>query len=242
MKAVEIRSLRKSFGKVKALDGLDLDIETGQVFGIIGPNGSGKTTAIRILCGLLKADGGGATVFGHEAGSRKYLPRIGYMPQEAALYEDLTMEESLKLFARVHGISKREFKENEKKVLEMVDLYDRRDFLISELSGGQKHRISLAASMIHSPDLLFLDEPTVGVDPPLRARFWNTFNELKRSGVTIVMSTHYMDEAKNCDRIAMMRMGRVITQGSPDLIMRRTKTENLENAFLYMVQGEGVMS
>lgn len=240
MKAVEVRSLKKNFKDVKALDSLDLDIEKGQVYGLLGPNGSGKTTIIRVLCGLLKADSGNATVLGYRAGSRKYLPRIGYMPQETALYEDLTVEENLRLFARVHGIKNSQFRKNRKEVLGMVDLYDRRKFLTSNLSGGQKHRISLAASMIHSPELLFLDEPTVGVDPPLRARFWENFNRLKKEGVTIVMSTHYMDEAKNCDSIGMMREGRLIKRGTPDGIMKETGTDDLEMAFLQLVSGEVV--
>ena len=232
MNAVEIIGLHKSFGKVKAVDGLDLTIEKGQVFGLLGPNGSGKTTTIKVLCGLLKKDKGEARVLGEKVRSRSYLPRIGYMPQETALYEDLTVGENLKLFAGIFGLKNSRFEQREKEVLELVDLYERKDFLLSNLSGGQKHRISLAASMLHSPEVLFLDEPTVGVDPPLRASFWRTFHDLKETGVTIIMSTHYMDEASNCDNIGLMREGKLIARGPPSKIMSDTGTSTLENAFL----------
>lgn len=237
MNAVEIKGLFKSFGKVMAVDGLDLDIEKGQVFGLLGPNGSGKTTTIKVLCGLLKKDKGEARVLGEKIRSRSYLPRIGYMPQETALYEELTVRENLKLFAGIFGMKNSQFKEREKVVLDLVDLYERRDFLLSNLSGGQKHRISLAASMLHNPELFFLDEPTVGVDPPLRASFWETFHELKKKGVTIIMSTHYMDEASNCDNIGLMREGKLIAKGPPSDIMADTSTTSLENAFLKLATG-----
>lgn len=229
---VEAKGLRRSFGKVVAVDGLDLQVRKGEVFGLLGPNGSGKTTLIRILCGLLKADRGEASVLGERAGSRSYLKRTGYMPQEIALYEDLTVHENLKLFGGIYGMKKDEFRARERELLTMVDLYDRKDFVLSALSGGQKHRISMAAAMVHSPELLFLDEPTVGVDPPLRVKFWSTFRKLKEQGRTIIMSTHYMDEARNCDRIGMMRDGKLIALGTPDSVMRETGSTSLEEAFL----------
>lgn len=238
MNAVEIEGLCKSYGKVKAVDGLDLKIKKGQVFGLIGANGSGKTTTIKILCGLLKPNKGRADVLGRKAGDPSYLPEIGYMPQETALYEELTVHENLKLFAGIYGLKRSDFLRREKEVLEMVNLLDRIDFPLADLSGGQKHRISLAASMIHSPGLLFLDEPTVGVDPPLRAGFWKTFGDLTSSGVTILMSTHYMDEAVNCDSIGMMRQGRIIAQGRPADIIRDAGAENLEDAFLKLTAGD----
>lgn len=237
MSAIDVRGLKKYFGNVKAVDGLDLEVPSGQVFGLLGPNGSGKTTTIKILCRLLKPTEGSASVLDTDISKRSYLKRIGYMPQETALYEDLTVHDNLKLFGGIYGLSKDEFDKGEKRVLDIVDLYHRRDFPLADLSGGQKHRISLAASMIHSPDLLFLDEPTVGVDPPLRKRFWENFHELKKQGVTIIMSTHYMDEARNCDSIGMMRAGRLIASGSPIEIMKRTGRDNLEDAFLRLVEG-----
>lgn len=239
MNAVEVRGLKKYFGNIKAVNGLDLKVGKGTVFGLLGPNGSGKTTTIKILCGLLKPDSGSAEVLGTAVGKRSYLPTIGYMPQETALYEDLTVHDNLKLFAGIYGLSKERFKKREEEVLRSVDLLDRKGFPLSNLSGGQKHRISLAASMIHDPELLFLDEPTVGVDPPLRAAFWKNFHRLKERGVTIIMSTHYMDEARNCGRVGMMRAGRLIDSGTPAEIMNRTGKDNLEDAFLDLVRGGG---
>jgi len=238
MKAVEVRGLCKSYGKVKAVEGLDLDIDAGQVYGLLGPNGSGKTTAIKMLVGILRKDAGEAKVLGQPAGSRDYLKRIGYMPQETALYEELTVSANLRLFGRIYGLSRSSMNKRMDEVLSIVDLSDKRDAMFSTLSGGQKHRISLAASMVHSPELLFLDEPTVGVDPVLRANFWNTFSELKGTGMTIIMSTHYMDEARRCDNIGLMRSGKLIAEGRPKAILERTRTENLEDAFLHLVEKE----
>ncbi len=239
--AIEIESLHRSFGKVKAVNGLDLKIPKGCVFGLLGPNGSGKTTTIKMLCRLLRPDSGSAKVLGHDIKDRSYLSRTGYMPQETALYDDLSVHDNLRLFAGIHALPKKRFLDREEKVLRTVDLLERKDFPLSDLSGGQKHRISLAAAFIHEPEILFLDEPTVGVDPPLRARFWKNFDDLKEKGVTIVMSTHYMDEARNCDLIGMMREGTLIAYGTPDEIMKKTETKDLENAFLELVSG-GVSS
>jgi ABC-2 type transport system ATP-binding protein len=168
---------------------------------------------------------------------RGYLKHVGYMPQETALYEDLTIHENIGMFGGIHGMKNDELRKREDEVLSMVDLLERKDFLLSSLSGGQRHRVSLAVSMVHSPELLFLDEPTVGVDPPLRSNFWSTFRDLRKTGRTIVMSTHYMDEALNCDRIGMMRRGRIIALGTPTEIMGRTGTGTLEDAFLALVKG-----
>ncbi|MEA3558412.1 MAG: ABC transporter ATP-binding protein [Candidatus Thermoplasmatota archaeon] len=236
MNAVEIQGLHRSFGRIKAVDGLDLSVRSGQVFGLLGPNGSGKTTTIKILCGLLKQDRGSFKVLG--SSDRKYLKKIGYMPQETALYEDLTVHENMKLFGGFFGLRGEFLEEREKEMLEMVGLYERRDFTLSSLSGGQRHRISLAVSMIHKPELLFLDEPTVGVDPPLRSRFWKSFEKIKEEGRTIIMSTHYMDEASNCDGIGMMRDGKLISEGTTEEIMDSTGSGSLEEAFLTLTRGE----
>ncbi len=232
MKAVEVKGLSKSYGNIIAVSGLDLTVETGEIFGLLGPNGCGKTTTIKMLLGLVGPDSGAAEVLGIPVGKKGSLDGVGYMPQETALYEELTVRENLRLFAGVHGLSGKEYEVKEKEVLDLVDLGNRKGSVLSTLSGGQRHRISLAVSLLHSPRLLFLDEPTVGVDPPLRAKFWRTFREKARSGMAIVMTTHYMDEANNCDRIAMMRDGRVIAQGTPASIIERTHSRTLEGSFL----------
>jgi ABC-2 type transport system ATP-binding protein len=232
MNAVEIKGLTKAFGKIKAADSLDLTVGTGTIFGLLGPNGCGKTTAIKMLLGLVRPDSGEAKVLGRNPGDRGSLHEVGYMPQETAMYEELSVGENLKLFAGIHDLTGKEFLKREDEVLGLVNLRDRRDAVLSTLSGGQRHRVSLAASMIHSPKLLFLDEPTVGVDPPLRANFWKTFRGMRDKGVTIVMTTHYMDEAVNCDLIAMMRDGRIIAKGTPAEIMTRNSAQSLEDAFL----------
>ncbi len=237
-KAIYTKNLKKNYGDVKAVDSLDLIVKKGEVYGLVGPNGSGKTTTIKILCGLVRPDSGYGQILGKMMGHKSIPYSIGYMPQETALYPDLTIRENLKMFWGVYNSSNKGYLKREKEVLGLVDLYDRRHFILSKLSGGQRHRVSLSASMIHSPKLLFLDEPTVGVDPPLRAGFWSTFNREKKKGVTILITTHYMDEARHCDRIGLMRDGKLIAQDTPQGIMDLTGTNNLEDAFLYLAEGD----
>jgi ABC-2 type transport system ATP-binding protein len=230
--AVETRNLTKRFGHFTALDNLDLKIEAHAVHGLLGPNGAGKTTAIKLLCGLLKPTAGEAYILGKKVPDRSLLPQIGYMPQETALYLDLTVHHNLSLYGELYGLTRKRIAEREKDLLRFIALEKWRDSLVANLSGGMKHRVSLACSMIHEPKLLFLDEPTVGVDPELRASFWEYFNGLQKAGVTIVLTTHYMDEAQHCDKIGLIRRGRLIADGTPGDIVKRTNTTNLEDAFL----------
>ena len=230
--AIETKNLTRKFGAFTALDSLNLSIESGAIHGLLGPNGAGKTTAIKILCGLLRASSGEAYIFGKKVPDRSVLPRIGYMPQETALYLELSVHHNLALYGEVYGMSRSRIAEREKELLKFIALEKWRDEPVSNLSGGMKHRVSLACSMIHEPKLLFLDEPTVGVDPELRASFWEYFNTLKRKEITIVLTTHYMDEAQHCDRIGLLRLGRLIAEGAPGEITRQTNTTNLEDAFL----------
>ena len=230
--AVEMKGLTKKFGSFTALDRLSLGIEMGTVHGLLGPNGAGKTTAIKILCGLLRASGGEGFVLGKRVPDRSILQEIGYMPQETALYLDLTAHGNLTLYGELFGLSKSRIAEREKDLLDFVALQKWKDSLVSNLSGGMKHRLSLACSMIHEPRLLFLDEPTVGVDPELRASFWEYFDLLKRKGVTIVLTTHYMDEAQHCDRIALLRQGQLLAEGTPVDVVKSAGATNLEEAFL----------
>jgi len=230
--AIRANKLRKVYGKLVAVDDLDLGIRKGLLYGMIGPNGSGKTTAIRMLVGLLKATSGTASVLGEQVPIKSQIPKIGYMPQEMAVYTDLTVHENLELFADLYSVDKKTFEEREGSLLRVIDLLARKDSLVSQLSGGMKHRVSLACALMHNPEVVFLDEPTVGVDPELRVGFWKYFSDLKASGKTIVLTTHYMDEAVRCDIVGMLRLGRLIGEGTPKELMQATSTGDLESAFM----------
>jgi ABC-2 type transport system ATP-binding protein len=230
--AVATDGLRKEFGDLVAVEGLSLSIAKGVLYGMIGPNGSGKTTAIRMLVGRLRPTGGTARVLGEAVPLSKKVADVGYMPQEMAIYTDLTVTENLQLFGSLYSMDPDEYSEREESLLSMVGLRERRDSLVSHLSGGMKHRVSLACTMIHDPEVLFLDEPTVGVDPELRVGFWQHFSDLKDRGRTVVITTHYMDEAVRCDLVGMMRHGRLIAQGTPKALMDETSASDLEGAFL----------
>ena len=229
---VVTKGLTKSFGDLVAVADLDLQVPRGVVYGMIGPNGSGKTTAIKVMNGLLKATSGGAWLLGEEVPVKQVVHRIGYMPQEMAIYTDLTIHENLELFAGMYSMPKDMFDKAEEGLLEMTDLAERKDALVATLSGGMKHRVSLACALVHDPELVFLDEPTVGVDPELRKGFWDYFDRLKRSGKTVVLTTHYMDEAVRCDLVGMMRLGRMIAEDTPRSLMASAGTSSLEDAFL----------
>ena len=229
---LETIGLRKEFPGLVAVDSLDLRVGKGVLYGMIGPNGSGKTTVIKMLVGLLRPTSGGARILGEKIPIRTNRPNIGYMPQETAIYTDMTIHENLEFFGGLYSMSKGDLKKREQELLGMVDLESRRDDLVSHLSGGMRHRTSLACALIHDPIVLFLDEPTVGVDPELRAGFWGFFHKLKEEDRTVVLTTHYMDEAVRCDIVGMMRNGRLIAEGSPAELMQRSGTNNLEEAFL----------
>lgn len=230
--AIHAHKLRKEYDELVAVDDLDLKIAKGLLYGMIGPNGSGKTTTIKMLVGLLKATSGKAFILGEKVPIVENVPRIGYMPQEMAIYTDLTVHENLQLFAELYSVDRETFEKREKDLLKVIDLEDRRDSLASQLSGGMKHRVSLACALIQDPEVVFLDEPTVGVDPELRVGFWKYFAELKAGGKTVVLTTHYMDEAVKCDVVCMMRMGKLIGEGSPRQLMEATSTSDLESAFM----------
>lgn len=230
---VLVRKLRKEFDGLVAVDDLDMSIGEGQLYGFIGPNGSGKTTAIKMLVGLLRPTGGEAFVLGEKVPGRNAVQKIGYMPQEMAIYPDLTVHENLELFAELYSVGRQDFTEREAQLLDVIDLKGRRDSLVSQLSGGMRHRTSLACALVHDPELLFLDEPTVGVDPELRVGFWRYFHGLKDRGKTVVLTTHYMDEAVRCDLVGMMRAGRLIAEGTPKDLMKRAGVADLESAFMF---------
>ena len=228
--AVAAKDVRKRFGAIEALAGLDLEIRTGEIYGLLGPNGSGKTTFIRCLAGLVRPDAGAITVLGRTARDAVGAGRVGYMTQTAALYGDLSVDENLEFFARLQGVDDADARIEE--VLKTVDLADRHRSIVSTLSGGMRQRVSLAAALLHQPDLLLLDEPRVGVDPVLRREVWNHFRVLATRGITILVSSHVMDEASRCDRLGLIRTGRVLAEGTAADLIARAGTKDLEAAFL----------
>ena len=228
--AIVARGVRKRFGAVDALAGLDVAIRSGEIYGLLGPNGSGKTTFIRCLAGLLRPDAGEITVLGRSPRESVAAGRVGYMTQAPALYGDLSVEENLDFFARLEGVNGIDDRIDE--VLATVDLADRKRSIVNTLSGGMRTRVSLAAALLHSPDLLLLDEPTVGVDPVLRREFWTHFRTLASRGTTILVSSHVMDEASRCDRLGLILAGRVLAEGTAAELVRRAGTADLESAFL----------
>lgn len=232
---VEARNLVKQFGDVRALDGLSLCIREGETFGLLGPNGSGKTTFIRMIAGLLSPTSGELHVLGYSVPAQvsKVLPRIGYMTQLQALYSDLSVWQNVQFFARIFGLNNAESRDRRVvEVLGLVDLLGRKDSLVGTLSGGMKQRVSLACALVHNPQLVLLDEPTVGVDPQLRQTFWGYFRQLNARGVTIVLSSHVMDEADRCERLALIRAGQLLAQGTPTELRALGGSANLEDAFL----------
>ena len=227
--AVQAIDLRKSFGEIHAVDGVSFELTAGRIYGLMGPNGSGKTTLIRMLTGLGRPTSGEARVLGVQMPSRPNLARIGYMTQSDGIYPELTASENVRFFAAMYGVRESGAAEA---ALAVVELSDRAGTLASELSGGLRRRLSLACALVHRPPVLFLDEPTVGVDPALRVQFWAHFHELARDGTTLVVSSHVMDEADRCDDLLFMRSGRVIARGTGQDLRTRAGTTDLEQAFL----------
>ncbi|CAN5683740.1 hypothetical protein BH20ACT12_BH20ACT12_00640 [soil metagenome] len=224
MNAIEVSGLTKRYGRVEALGGADLSVGKGEVFGLVGPNGAGKTTLIRGLVGALRPSGGTARVMGlNPLEDRAELrQRIGYMPQSPALYEDLSARGNVGFFGAAHHTPDLRKKVDE--VMRFTDLSERADDPVHTFSGGMKRRVSLACALVHRPEVIFLDEPTAAVDPQLRSRFWKTFRELARDGTTLFISTHLMDEAMLCDRIAILRGGRIIAADTPRSILEEGRT------------------
>ncbi len=215
--AVMLENLVKKFGDFVAVDKVSIEVKRGEIFGFLGPNGAGKSTVIRILCGLLAPTSGRATVGGRDVATQAEEIRrhIGYMSQKFSLYDDLTVEENIEFFGGVYGVSPQTLPARRDYVLQMAGLEDRRKSLTRLLSGGWKQRLALGCAILHEPPILFLDEPTSGVDPIARRNFWDLIYQLSADGHTIFVTTHYMDEAEYCHRIALMYGGRVIALGSP---------------------------
>jgi len=225
--AVEVDSVTKEFGDIKALNGVTLRVRRGEIYGFLGPNGAGKTTLIRAIVGLIAPNSGTVTVLGRKLPNLDVLREVGYMTQQAALYPGLSVEENLRFFAAIYGVDS-----GVKDALDFVDLYTRRGSVVSTLSGGMRQRCSLACALVHRPQLLLLDEPTVGVDPQLRVELWEQFRRMAADGTTIIVSSHVMDEAERCQRLGLIQYGRLLAEGSPSEVRALAGTQNLEEAFL----------
>jgi len=230
--------LTKTFGKTRALDGVTFRVATGETFGLIGPNGSGKTTLIRVLLGLARPTSGGARVLGRAMPDHRVARSIGYMTQASALYAELSVRENLAFFGALYGLNGRKLNARIAETLTLVDLTDRARDPVQTLSGGMRQRVSLACSLIHQPRLLFLDEPTVGIDPELRVTFWDYFAQLNAQGVTIIVTTHLLDEATRCHRLALLRFGQLLEVDTPAELLRRSGADDFERAFLYYANRE----
>lgn len=233
--AICLRGLERRFGDFTAVAGIDLAVPRGEVFGFLGPNGSGKTTTIRMLTGSIAPSAGRAWVLGEDvaAHAERIRPRIGYMSQKFSLFEDLTVAENLTFYASVYGLSQAEFAERREYIVAMAGLQGREDELTRNLSVGWRQRLALGTATIHSPELLFLDEPTSGVDPVARRQFWDLLYELAASGVTLFVTTHYMDEATHCNRLAFIHSGRLMALGSPsELRSAHRPGATLEDVFI----------
>jgi ABC-2 type transport system ATP-binding protein len=230
--AIAARALSKSFGDVIAVDRVDLHIPSGQIYGFLGPNGSGKTTMIRMLCGLLTPSGGEVRVLGLDipAQAEELRRRIGYMTQKFSLYDDLTVEENMQFMARVHGLSRRASAQRIEELLTLYALSSMRKRFAGAMSGGQRQRLALAVATLHSPTLLFLDEPTSAVDPENRRDFWEKLFDLSDAGTTILVSTHYMDEAERCHHLAILETGHLRNQGTPQALLAQLQDRVVEIA------------
>ncbi len=234
--SIETSGLTKKYGNFLAVNNMNLKVKKGEIYGLLGPNGAGKTTLIKMLCSVLTPSSGNARVMGVKIPDGDIASQIGYMPQETGIYPGLTVEQNLNFYGRIFNLEKTEMEKKENELLQFVDLLPWKNEMAENLSGGMKHRLSLACTLIHQPQLLFLDEPTVGVDPELRVSFWNYFNQLREKGVTILMTTHYMDEARHCDRIGFMQRGKLIAENTPSELLRESGKDSLEDAFLMFSQ------
>jgi ABC-2 type transport system ATP-binding protein len=240
--AISINNLVFKYGKLRVIDSISLNIPAGTSFGLLGPNGAGKTTLIRLMVGLLKPLSGIIRCL-DKTPSPANARQVGYMPQLPALYSELTVTQNLDFFARIYGLKdKRERISRIDEVIKLIDLREKRKTQAMKLSGGMKQRLSMGCAIIHKPPLLFLDEPTVGLDPELRVHFWNYFESLTQAGTTLIISSHTFDDAAHCQNLAFLRLGRVVGVGTPVELCAATGNNNatLESAFLYHIKRDEV--
>jgi ABC-2 type transport system ATP-binding protein len=238
---LSIRSATKRYGKHVALDNLSLEVPEGMIFGLLGPNGAGKTTLLRCVMGLLQLTEGEIRIFGDKKpGSAEVRSLLGYMPQQLAIYPVLTAAENVRFFGRLYGVPESELERRTNEILERVELADRTDTHVGNFSGGQARRVMLATTLIHRPRLLILDEPTAGVDPLLRVKFWGWFRELVAEGTSIIITTHHISEAAHCQQVVFQRHGTILESGTPDELMQRYGAKNLEDAFVHATEAREV--
>jgi len=239
--AIEVSSLVKVYkeGQIRAVDGLNLKIRRGEIYALIGANGSGKTTAINLITGSLFPTSGSIKVLGFEVPHKRRIvaSQIGVAPQEYAVYNDLTVEQNSWFFARLQGMSRGLFEKRLDELLPLFRLDDRRKTTVSNLSGGMKRRVSVVCALVHDPKVVFLDEATVGIDPVLRAFFWEHFRALANYGLTIIVTSHVMDEAERADRIGLMRAGKLIEEGTPLELKQRYSVASIEEVFIKLSKG-----
>lgn len=230
---IKINNITQKYGKATVLKNIDLKVAQGEILGLLGPSGSGKTTLVKAIVGMIQPAEGNVSVLDVDIPSLKVVNDIGYMAQSDALYEDLNAYDNLLFFASLYGMKGKIAKQRADEVLDLVLLKSDGKKLVRNFSGGMKRRLSLAIALIHNPKLLILDEPTVGIDPVLRREFWNEFEKLRAAGVTIVITTHVMDEAEHCDRLALIRDGRIIALGTAEELKENSGQKNIEDAFLF---------
>lgn len=239
--AIETTNLAKTYkeGKIRAVNGLNLKIQKGEIYALIGANGSGKTSTINMLTGSLYPTSGTITVLGLQVPEKRRVTaaQIGVAPQEYALYSDLSVEENIWFFAKLYNMKRTSFMKRLDELLPILKLDTRRKTVVSNLSGGMKRRVSIACALVHKPKIVFFDEATVGIDPVLRAFFWDYFRSLAKEGLTIVLTSHVMDEAEHADRIGLMRAGKLIEEGTPAEIKRKYSAASIEDVFVKLSEG-----
>jgi len=240
--SVKVQHLTKKFGNFTAVDNISLEVKGGEIFGFLGANGAGKTTTIRMLCGLLRPTSGEAWVNGYSINenSEEIKKNIGYMSQKFSLYNDLTVEENITFYGGIYGLNSSSLKQRREWILEKLNLNDQRRTLTREIPLGWKQRLALGCAILHQPPIIFLDEPTSGVDPISRREFWELINELAQQGTTIFVTTHYMDEAEYCNRLSIMHQGEIITIDSPRTLKKEYDKATIEDVFISLVGKWGI--
>ena len=235
---IEVKNLVKKFGSFTANDRLTFHVEKGEIFGFLGANGAGKTTAMRILCGLSYPSSGEIMVAGHDVyrEREKIKKKIGYMSQKFSLYEDLTVSENIHLYAGIYGLRKKQIASREEQLLERLGMFQIRDRLISEIPLGWKQKLAFSVAIFHQPAIVFLDEPTGGVDPITRRQFWEMIHDATEEGITVFVTTHYMDEAEYCDRVSIMVDGRIEALDTPAALKQQFESENMNEVFLKLAR------